>query len=157
MEYCLYDHQHSGLISVFEALPYEAGHGDPGREKADGGKRIDEAAVSSRDADLLKKKYELSLENAKAEADDIVTKAKVRASEEYDRILKKADADAAKKADEAKKVIELEREKALNDLQASVTGLAMTAAAKLLSEQSSPENDRKRYQAFLASAGEKHD
>ena len=107
--------------------------------------------------DLLKKKYELSLENAKAEADDIVTKAKVRASEEYDRILKKADADAVKKADEAKKVIELEREKALNDLQASVTGLAMTAAAKLLSEQRSPENDRKRYQAFLASAGEKHD
>ena len=112
-------------------------------------KELDEAAVSSRDADLLKKKYELSLENAKAEADDIVTKAKVRASEEYDRILKKAD--------EAKKVIELEREKALNDLQASVTGLAMTAAAKLLSEQRSPENDRKRYQAFLASAGEKHD
>ena len=66
-------------------------------------KELDEAAVSSRDADLLKKKYELSLENAKAEADDIVTKAKVRASEEYDRILKKADADAAKKADEAKK------------------------------------------------------
>ena len=118
-------------------------------------KELDEAAVSSRDADLLKKKYELSLENAKAEADDIVTK--VRASEEYDRILKKADADAVKKADEAKKVIELEREKALNDLQASVTGLAMTAAAKLLSEQRSPENDRKRYQAFLASAGEKHD
>ena len=56
-----------------------------------------------------------------------------------------------------KKAIELEREKVLNDLQASVTGLAMTAAAKLLSEQSSPENDRKRYQAFLASAGEKHD
>ena len=109
-------------------------------------KELDEAAVSSRDADLLKKKYELSLENAKAEADDIVTKAKVRASEEYDRILKKAE-----------KVIELEREKALNDLQASVTGLAMTAAAKLLSEQSSPENDRKRYQTFLASAGEKHD
>ena len=23
MEYCLYDHQHSGLISVFEALPYQ--------------------------------------------------------------------------------------------------------------------------------------
>ena len=30
-------------------------------------KELDEAAVSSRDADLLKKKYELSLENAKAE------------------------------------------------------------------------------------------
>ena len=81
----------------------------------------------------------------------------MRASEEYDRILKKADADTSKKADDAKKVIELEREKALNDLQASVTGLAMTAAGKLLSEQAGPESDKKRYQAFLASAGEKHD
>ena len=51
----------------------------------------------------------------------------------------------------------LEREKALNDLRASVTGLAMTATAKLLSEQAGPESDKKRYQAFLASAGEKHD
>ena len=52
---------------------------------------------------------------------------------------------------------DLEREKALNDLRASVTGLAMTATAKLLSEQAGPESDKKRYQAFLASAGEKHD
>ncbi len=118
-------------------------------------KELDEAAVSNRDAELLKKKYELSLENAKAEADDIVAQAKERASEEYDRILKQADEDAAKKTEDAKRVIELEREKTLTELQASVTGLAMAAAAKLLSEQGSPENDRKRYQAFLA--GEKHD
>ena len=49
------------------------------------------------------------------------------------------------------------KRKALNDLRASVTGLAMTATAKLLSEQAGPESDKKRYQAFLASAGEKHD
>ena len=59
--------------------------------------------------------------------------------------------------EDAKKMIDLEREKALNDLRASVTGLAMTATAKLLSEQAGPESDKKRYQAFLASAGEKHD
>ena len=59
--------------------------------------------------------------------------------------------------EDAKKIIDLEREKALNDLRASVTGLAMTATAKLLSEQAGPESDKKRYQAFLASAGEKHD
>ena len=59
--------------------------------------------------------------------------------------------------EDAKKMIDLEREKALNDLRASVTGLAITATAKLLSEQAGPESDKKRYQAFLASAGEKHD
>ena len=87
----------------------------------------------------------------------IVAQAKERAGEEYEKILSKADADASKKLEDAKKMIDLEREKALNDLRASVTGLAMTATAKLLSEQAGPESDKKRYQAFLASAGEKHD
>ena len=81
------------------------------------------------------------------------------------RLMKKMTGDKAKiKAaggirtlEDAKKMIDLEREKALNDLRASVTGLAMTATAKLLSEQAGPESDKKRYQAFLASAGEKHD
>ena len=120
-------------------------------------KELDKAAAANRDADLLKKKYEVSLEKADEEAGRIVAQAKERAGEEYEKILSKADADASKKLEDAKKMIDLEREKALNDLRASVTGLAMTATAKLLSEQAGPESDKKRYQAFLASAGEKHD
>ena len=115
-------------------------------------KELDKAAAANRDADLLKKKYEVSLEKADEEAGRIVAQG-----EEYEKILSKADADASKKLEDAKKMIDLEREKALNDLRASVTGLAMTATAKLLSEQAGPESDKKRYQAFLASAGEKHD
>ena len=46
--------------------------------------------------------------------------------------------------DAARKTMDAEREKALNDLRASVTGLAMTAAAKLLAEQSSADHDKKR-------------
>lgn len=120
-------------------------------------KELDKAAAANRDADLLKKKYEVSLEKADEEAGRIVAQAKERAGEEYEKILSKADADASKNLEDAKKMIDLEREKALNDLRASVTGLAMTATAKLLSEQAGPESDKKRYQAFLASAGEKHD
>ena len=55
------------------------------------------------------------------------------------------------------RTMDAEREKALNDLRASVTGLAMTAAAKLLAEQSSADHDKKRYDAFIAGAGENHD
>ena len=106
---------------------------------------------------ILEERYEVSLEKADEEAGRIVAQAKERAGEEYEKILSKADADASKKLEDAKKMIDLEREKALNDLRASVTGLAMTATAKLLSEQAGPESDKKRYQAFLASAGEKHD
>jgi len=98
-------------------------------------KELDKAAAANRDAGLLKKKYEVSLEKADEEAGRIVAQAKERAGEEYEKILSKADADASKKLEDAKKMIDLEREKALNDLRASVTGLAMTATAKLLSEQ----------------------
>ena len=104
-------------------------------------KELDKAAAANRDAGLLKKKYEVSLEKADEEAGRIVAQAKERAGEEYEKILSKADADASKKLEDAKKMIDL----------------AMTATAKLLSEQAGPESDKKRYQAFLASAGEKHD
>ena len=100
------------------------------------------------------------LETALAEGETVGFDGRVVSvteGEEYEKILSKADADASKKLEDAKKMIDLEREKALNDLRASVTGLAMTATAKLLSEQAGPESDKKRYQAFLASAGEKHD
>ena len=59
--------------------------------------------------------------------------------------------------EDADKTIALEREKAMNDLKVSVAGLAMSAAAKLLSEQSGPENDRNLYNRFLAESGDRND
>ena len=57
-------------------------------------KELDKAAAANRDAGLLKKKYEVSLEKADEEAGRIVAQAKERAGEEYEKILSKADADA---------------------------------------------------------------
>ena len=113
-------------------------------------KDLDAASTAKSQAEALKTQYAASLENAGEEADRIVAEAREKAQGEYDRIVKKADEDAAKTMD-------AEREKALNDLRASVTGLAMTAAAKLLAEQSSADHDKKRYDAFIAGAGENHD
>lgn len=59
--------------------------------------------------------------------------------------------------EEADRTIALEREKAMNDLKAGVAGLAMTAAAKLISEQSAPDGDRNLYNRFLAESGEGND
>ena len=120
-------------------------------------KDLDAASTAKSQAEALKTQYAASLENAGEEADRIVAEAREKAQDEYDRIVKKADEDAAKPMDAARKTMDAEREKALNDLRASVTGLAMTAAAKLLAEQSSADHDKKRYDAFIAGAGENHD
>ena len=49
-------------------------------------KELDKAAAANRDADLLKKKYEVSLEKADEEAGRIVAQAKERAGEEYEKM-----------------------------------------------------------------------
>ena len=119
---------------------------------------LDAADSAKSQALQLKADYESSLSQADEQALRIVADAKERAGKEYDRILEQAKQDAAKKLEEADKTISLEREKTLNDLQASVAGLAMTAAAKLLAQQSGAGRDKAVYDAFLKEAGEgQHD
>ena len=65
--------------------------------------------------------------------------------------------DAARKLEQADRMIGLEREKTLRELQGLTKELAATAAEKLLKENSGREADRKRFAAFLADTGEKHE
>ena len=76
---------------------------------------------------------------------------------EYEKILRQADDDVAKKLEQADRMIGLEREKTLRELQGLTKELAATAAEKLLKENSGQEADRKRFAAFLADTGEKYD
>lgn len=118
---------------------------------------LDDAKDTRTQAEQMKTEYEASMSNADQEASRIIEDARARAGEEYNRILDQAKKDAAKKMEEADRTIALEREKAMNDLQAGVAGLAMTAAAKLLSEQAGPDRDRNLYNSFLAGSGESND
>ena len=118
---------------------------------------LDEAKNREAEAQQMKEQYEASIGNASEEASKIIKDARNRAAAEYDKILAQAGTDAARKMEEADKAIALEREKAMNDLKAGVAGLAMTAAARLLSEQSGPEGDKNLYNRFLAESGEGND
>ena len=118
---------------------------------------LDDAKDTRTQVEQLKEEYEASMGNADQEASKIIEDARARAGEEYNRILEQAKKDAAKKMEEADRTIALEREKAMSDLQAGVAGLAMTAAAKLLSEQAGPDRDRNLYNSFLAGSGDSND
>lgn len=118
---------------------------------------LDDAKNTRTEAEQLKVQYEVSLEKADGEALQIIENAKSRAGDEYNRILAQAKEDAIKKLEDADRTITLEREKAMNDLKASVAGLAMAAAAKLISEQSGPDYDKELYNRFLAESGENND
>lgn len=118
---------------------------------------LDAAQDTKNQALALKSRYEASMGNAGEEAAQLVAAAKQRAGQEYDKILEQAQEDARKKMEEADKAIALEREKTMRDLEAAIAGLAMTAAAKLLEEQSDGAADSQMYNRFLKEAGERHD
>ena len=118
---------------------------------------LDTAQDTKNQALALKARYEAAMGNAGAAAAQLVADAKQKAGQEYDKIIEQAQEDARKKLEEADKAIALEREKTMRDLESAVAGLAMTAAAKLLEEQSDGVLDSQTYSRFLKEAGERHD
>lgn len=118
---------------------------------------LDAASNAKSEARELKQQYEASMRNADEEAARIVADARAKASGEYEKILGRADADARKRMEQAEKTIALEQEKTMQELETSIAGLAMTAAAKLLEESGNSGLDRESYDRFLKKAGESHD
>lgn len=115
---------------------------------------LDSAGRTRKEALEMKKRYEESMGNADEEAAQIVEAARTKAGLEYEKIMVGAKQDAQKKLDDAEQAIALEREKTMHELEVSIAGLAMTAAAKLLEEQKHTSGDQDAYNRFLLKAGD---
>ena len=87
----------------------------------------------------------------------LVEKARGNAQVEYDRILGEADEQAKKIKEAARKDVELDREKAMKEMQSEVAGLALTAVSRILQEGTDPQSDGALYEQFLKKAGEAND
>ena len=95
--------------------------------------------------------------HAKEESLQLVEKARGNAQVEYDRILGEADEQAKKIKEAARKDVELDREKAMKEMQSEVAGLALTAVSRILQEGTDPQSDGALYEQFLKKAGEAND
>ena len=107
---------------------------------------LEGARAQESQAKELKVKYEEALE-----------KARGNAQVEYDRILGEADEQAKKIKEAARKDVELDREKAMKEMQSEVAGLALTAVSRILQEGTDPQSDGALYEQFLKKAGEAND
>ena len=117
-------------------------------------KQFDDAEEAKRQACELKKEYEASLENAKADSERIVQEARVKARDEYDRIVKAADEDVVKRLQKAEEVIAEEKAKSLRSMETEIENLVMAAATKVVGEKVTIENSQKLYDDFLTEMGE---
>ena len=97
-------------------------------------------------ADELQAEYQSQLSGVEDEKKEILTEARNNAKGEYDKIVARANTDAAKIKADAKKASDLESEKAR---------LAMQTATKVVEKEVSAETDKMLYDEFLNESSDK--
>lgn len=119
--------------------------------------QLSNASNAEKSAMELKSQYEDSLKNARVKTDEMLESARKNASVEYERIVKEADIESGKIMSDAEKSIRIEREKTLREMQSEIAELAIIAATKVVSDNSSNNSDQSLYNDFLKKAGDSND
>ena len=119
------------------------------REKmiADG---LQNARDTQEEALKMKQEYADALSGAQEESEKIVKQARDEAKNEYERILQDASVKAGAMVESAKDDIRREREQTMSALQTEIAGLAMTAAQKIMQENT---DGQELYDRFLEETG----
>ena len=98
----------------------------------------------------MKQEYADALSGAQEESEKIVKQARDEAKSEYERILQDASVKAGAMVESAKDDIRREREQTMSALQTEIAGLAMTAAQKIMQENT---DGQELYDRFLEETG----
>lgn len=98
--------------------------------------------------------YEDKIKNVDTEAKEIISDARDKAKVEYNKILDKANDDAAKMKQDAQKQIEQDTENARRDVKEELAKLAMETAQKVVGESVNAQTDADIYNKFLNESSE---
>lgn len=98
--------------------------------------------------------YEDKIKNVDTEAKEIISDARGKAKVEYNKILDKANDDAAKMKQDAQKQIKQDTENARRDVKEELAKLAMETAQKVVGESVNAQTDADIYNKFLNESSE---
>lgn len=118
-------------------------------------KKFKDAEDASNEAAELKQQYESKIQDAERESIRIISEAKENAKTEYGRILSKAEADAEKFKEAAKKESEEERDAVLRSAKEDIASLAMKTAEKIIAENVTNKTDSDIFDEFLNESSDK--
>ena len=119
-------------------------------------KQLAEAERANAEAAKLLEEHGRALVSARAEAQDIVAKAKTVALKEREQLLAKTREEQEALLERAKREIGAEREKAILALRREAVDLSIAAASKLVESNLDSEANRKLVLEYLASLEQAH-
>ena len=105
-------------------------------------KDIEDARNSRQEAEELLEKYQKQLDDARKESQKLISEATTRAEELHVEKKKAVEAEAQSMIEKAKSEIELERQKAAQELRKEVVEIAITAASKVIGQALKTEDHR---------------
>ena len=114
----------------------------------------DDAGKAKSEAEQYKAEYEVKLENATAESEEIMRRAVRNAQLKEEEILKEARDEAAKTLHRAEEQIESERKQAMEDIKNDVSDIAIDIASAVLSREISEDEHRTMIDGFIDGLGE---
>ena len=106
------------------------------------------------EAEAMKAEYEQNLQNARTEANQIVTAAQKTATARSEEIVGEARAQAAALKQKAEADIAQERKKAVNEVKDEIGGIAMEIASKVVEREISEKDHKDLIDEFIKNVGE---
>ena len=122
--------------------------------KAKADSEIADAQKLRTEAEAMKAEYEQNLQNARAEANQIVANAQKTATARSEEIVGEARAQAAALKQKAEADIAQERKKAVNEVKDEIGGIAMEIASKVVEREISEKDHKDLIDEFIKNVGE---
>lgn len=122
--------------------------------KAKADSEIANAQQLRAEAETMKAEYEQNLQNARAEANQIVAAAQKTATIRSEELLGEARAQAAALKQKAEADIAQERKKAVNEVKDEIGGIAMEIASKVVEREINEADHKDLIDEFIKNVGE---
>ena len=122
--------------------------------KAKADSEIADAQKLRTEAEAMKAEYEQNLQNARTEANQIVSAAQKTATARSEEIVGEARAQAAALKQKAEADIAQERKKAVNEVKDEIGGIAMEIASKVVEREIKEEDHKDLIDEFIKNVGE---
>ena len=122
--------------------------------KAKADSEIADAQKLRTEAEAMKAEYAQNLQNARTEANQIVSAAQKTATARSEEIVGEARAQAAALKQKAEADIAQERKKAVNEVKDEIGGIAMEIASKVVEREISEKDHKDLIDEFIKNVGE---
>ena len=124
------------------------------KRRAAADEQLTAAESAKAEAMQIKETYEQNMQEAKAQASEILDRAQKTATTRGEEIIRQASAEAAQLKQKAAADIAMEKKKALNDAKDEISGVAMAIAEKVVERQLDSADHDKLINQFIDGLGD---